>query len=368
MFITEPEVYKEFVCTASKCPMTCCQEWKIAVDKATKCKWKEKNLNAISDNSNAIIAFCDDGKCPYLNKDELCDIVIKFGDEMIPKACQVFPREEHRYMDRVEKALTPGCPAVLDLLWNKDTFETNTVEEASADFDDEIALSPVLFKLRDWLMENIKYGKVSNDMALKINFLILLDMIELEENNILEENFELYKEKFDIDEVINALAEVDLNYERFNEYNELFLDIIQEYYNQGMYLEFLDDIKDMAENFSDRDLTEEYKEFIGELSDWKKYFNILLCEEIYSSLLTDGVCCVKDMTIKFQWMIIEYVVILHSLFLRKQKGVSLSHENIRECVCTMFRIMGFADEDIFEYMGEMFEESVWAWGYFSFVL
>ena len=41
MTIRKPEYYDEFVCTANKCPLTCCREWKIEVDDETNEKWKK---------------------------------------------------------------------------------------------------------------------------------------------------------------------------------------------------------------------------------------------------------------------------------------------------------------------------------------
>lgn len=41
MTIRKPEYYDEFVCTADKCPFTCCREWKIEVDDETNEKWKK---------------------------------------------------------------------------------------------------------------------------------------------------------------------------------------------------------------------------------------------------------------------------------------------------------------------------------------
>ena len=36
----QPDYYNNFKCIADKCSITCCQEWKIAVDDATNRKWK----------------------------------------------------------------------------------------------------------------------------------------------------------------------------------------------------------------------------------------------------------------------------------------------------------------------------------------
>ena len=34
-----PSYYKNFICIADKCPITCCQEWNIGVDDTTYDRW-----------------------------------------------------------------------------------------------------------------------------------------------------------------------------------------------------------------------------------------------------------------------------------------------------------------------------------------
>ena len=45
-----PDFYNEFHCIADSCTITCCQEWKIAVDPDTNRKWKKVSapLNHLS--------------------------------------------------------------------------------------------------------------------------------------------------------------------------------------------------------------------------------------------------------------------------------------------------------------------------------
>ena len=38
-----PDYYAQFRCTADKCPITCCQEWKISVDDDTLKRWASLN-------------------------------------------------------------------------------------------------------------------------------------------------------------------------------------------------------------------------------------------------------------------------------------------------------------------------------------
>ena len=42
MKIYQPDYYDKFQCTASKCPMTCCMQWRIAVDDETFHKWDDE--------------------------------------------------------------------------------------------------------------------------------------------------------------------------------------------------------------------------------------------------------------------------------------------------------------------------------------
>ena len=35
MKLYQPDYYEQFQCTASKCPTTCCMQWRIAVDDET---------------------------------------------------------------------------------------------------------------------------------------------------------------------------------------------------------------------------------------------------------------------------------------------------------------------------------------------
>ena len=37
----KPDYYDEFQCIADACSLTCCQEWKIAVDRKTAAEWKK---------------------------------------------------------------------------------------------------------------------------------------------------------------------------------------------------------------------------------------------------------------------------------------------------------------------------------------
>ena len=127
-----PDYYSKFTCIADRCPITCCQEWKIGVDADTNRKWKKlqapetvpeqkKNLSAytIKKDGQRVIGLDSDHRCPFLNSEKLCRLVVAYGDKVLSETCTTFPREEHRFPTHNEKMLMPCCPAVIDLGTNR---------------------------------------------------------------------------------------------------------------------------------------------------------------------------------------------------------------------------------------------------------
>lgn len=143
-----PDYYDKFSCIAGQCPITCCQEWKIAVDADTNRRWKKvlppdtmpgcakasrwiryleiqklcENLSTYTCMKDGIrvIRLDEEHRCPFLAKDKLCRLVLAYGDSILSETCTTFPREVHRFADHEEDTLMPGCPAVIDLWRHKE--------------------------------------------------------------------------------------------------------------------------------------------------------------------------------------------------------------------------------------------------------
>lgn len=116
-----PDYYAQFRCTADKCPITCCQEWKISVDDNTLKRWAALNppvdskLFTYVQDGQHVIALNSRHVCPFLEKNKLCRLVLEHGENAISETCQIFPRETHSFADHEEASLMPCCPAVIDL-------------------------------------------------------------------------------------------------------------------------------------------------------------------------------------------------------------------------------------------------------------
>ena len=389
MTLYQPDYYDKFQCTASACPMTCCMQWRIAVDDETLLRWPQDWKKQVKEvEEGHVIRLKKDGMCPFLNEEKLCKIVLKAGDQEISHTCQTFPREEHKYNRRIERCLTPGCPAVLDLMWGQDDFhirerdiQDNKIEEKKIDGQEirgqkvkeevpkeEICeLNPVLFEIRDWFLEIVNTPELALNTALEICFLIALDLDELEQKGALEEEFPRYQKETDIEKIQKAIgAKLDMTEERLEEYNLLFLDISAIYRRQNIYGKFLKPLAKEAEGL-DCGKTERWSVFRQEMKKWQKHLRILFAEEISSALVTTGTEQVLDMVVKLEWMAMEYAVLWQVLFLQQLQG-EITYEKMQESVCVIFRMMGYADEDIWEYMENCFDSVVWPWEYYSMLV
>lgn len=130
-----PSYYDAFQCLAGGCTHSCCEGgWHISFHKkdylALKRLEGSKELNERMQGSLCRIRkgglsdsyygefVLKDGACPLLREDGLCFLQAEKGEKVLPEVCRVFPRAEV-YMPTGywERALSPGCEAVLALLW-----------------------------------------------------------------------------------------------------------------------------------------------------------------------------------------------------------------------------------------------------------
>lgn len=143
MQILKPSFYNHFVCTGNHCAYTCCQNWKITVDKTTYLKYKSVQApistqfkhyvipekHAKSTQTYAHIKL-QDKKCPFLNSDHLCNIYIELGESYMCNTCKLFPRILKNFNDFYELYLDLSCPEVVKFLMAPDaTYTFDVVED-----------------------------------------------------------------------------------------------------------------------------------------------------------------------------------------------------------------------------------------------
>lgn len=114
------ETFTDFVCIGSKCPFTCCQDWKITIDEETDRFYQsvdgemgERLKNCIHrESGQAWFALRDDASCPFLNEKGLCSIYINLGEEHLSDTCTYYPRYYFYEGDICFAGVSISCPEV----------------------------------------------------------------------------------------------------------------------------------------------------------------------------------------------------------------------------------------------------------------
>lgn len=125
MVVTRPEFYKDFKCIADKCHDSCCVGWEIVVDRKTREKYnniqgdfgEKLRSNLVKDDTGSTCFKLDENeRCPFLNKNNLCDIIINCGEELLCGICTEHPRFYNEFSESVECGLGLCCEEVCRLL------------------------------------------------------------------------------------------------------------------------------------------------------------------------------------------------------------------------------------------------------------
>lgn len=112
MLYVEPDFYGEFQCLADKCAHSCCLGWEIDVDEDTAALYKElpgplgeelrEQLCLLPEPHFKMTA---DGRCPFLNKEGLCRLILSYGEDALCDICREHPRFYNTFPARQEAGL-----------------------------------------------------------------------------------------------------------------------------------------------------------------------------------------------------------------------------------------------------------------------
>lgn len=378
-----PDFFEQFTCTADKCLLTCCQEWKIAVDEETNQRWRKlsppetvsvqrKTLSeyTIKKDGELVIGLDAEHRCPFLSEHKLCRLVTTYGDEVLSETCTVFPREVHVFECHEEETLMPCCPAVIDLWREAGTVCFPEVPGTGAGKETG-SEEMILLLIRGQIIRLIQNEQKSLREALLESFYILLELHKetLSENLVAE-----YFSHKTLEELETAVREVKIPLtDTIAECNELLQDLAVNYRREGLYQSFLEPVVKEAEilfaDFDEEILTEKWDLFQAQLANYESLFRCYLGNEIYSDLvMPEG--DLEQMITQLQWIAMEFVAIRQSLFLKwLQEGCGeLSFETVRDYMVVISRMTGYDEEDVREYLENSFETLLWDWGYFALIV
>ena len=140
MKLYAPKYYKSFKCIADKCEHSCCIGWEIGVDSDTLKRYEsfgagygEAVKRSISYDGEPHFKLCADDRCPHLNEQGLCKIILNLGEGCLCDICREHPRF-YNYTDIAEMGIGMSCPeAARIILASPEYMSMEEVGEVSAD-------------------------------------------------------------------------------------------------------------------------------------------------------------------------------------------------------------------------------------------
>ena len=123
-----PEYYPVFHCVASQCRHTCCAGWEIDIDDDSLARYErlpgefgERMRRGISRDETPHFIPTEGERCPLLNGDNLCELILHEGKGALCQICRDHPRFRNYFSARVEMGLGLVCEeaARVILSWPK---------------------------------------------------------------------------------------------------------------------------------------------------------------------------------------------------------------------------------------------------------
>lgn len=143
MLYTVPDYYKKFHCLAGDCPATCCAGWQIVIDSKSLRKYASMKgsfgnrvRNSVNWKEHVFLQY--NKRCAFLNEDNLCDMHIEAGPEMMCATCRKYPRHIEVFENEREISLSMSCPAAAELILKRKSPVTfRYAEDEKQDAEDE---------------------------------------------------------------------------------------------------------------------------------------------------------------------------------------------------------------------------------------
>lgn len=156
MKLIVPDYYSRFRCIAGDCKHSCCIGWEIDIDEDTLQEYDRvdgtlgQRLQTDIDRSGETAHFIlgENERCPFLNKENLCDIIIGLGEQALCDICDAHPRFRNEFSDRTEMGLGLCCEAAAKLILTTDTPMQLTVLEDDGETEETDEAEEYLFAVR----------------------------------------------------------------------------------------------------------------------------------------------------------------------------------------------------------------------------
>lgn len=232
MLTVFPDYYKEFQCIGSLCKHNCCIGWEIDIDPDSLLFYDtvsgslgQRLQTHISREGDPHFILGEHERCPFLNHENLCDIILTLGEEHICSICTEHPRFRNELPGRIEIGLGLCCEEAARLILSKKEPTSlqysgdNTIDDSIVALRDQIIsiLQDREFSIPEriehmlWLCGGIVPDRSMRDWAKLLRSLERLDHTWTDLLNKLHDNWD----SADISGFDHCMANRQTEYEQF---------------------------------------------------------------------------------------------------------------------------------------------------------
>lgn len=130
MKLYAPKYYLDFKCIADRCQHSCCVGWEIDVDAAALEKYAaieedygKKILESIDYTETPHFCLDASERCPHLDENGLCKIIMNVGEEFLCDICREHPRFYNDTRYGKEVGIGMACEEACRLILSSDSYQ-----------------------------------------------------------------------------------------------------------------------------------------------------------------------------------------------------------------------------------------------------
>ncbi|SEV96327.1 flagellin lysine-N-methylase [[Clostridium] fimetarium] len=239
MRIRVPHYYKNFKCIGAACTDTCCAGWEVVIDEKSYKFYKTvqgdfgQRLKAtmISTDENSFIL--QNGNCPFLNENKLCDIYTELGEDKLCETCKTYPRFLEEFGDLREIGISLSCMEAAKLIIGNQepvTFELENNNEIITTYNN---INPELFmnlySARKVTIDILQNRSIDLNSRIALIIAFTQDIQEKIDRDKLSQISDVKKKYAKVDFVKNYINELDRykdnaleKYENMSKYMNIF--------------------------------------------------------------------------------------------------------------------------------------------------
>lgn len=170
-----PDYYRDFRCIAGDCRHSCCIGWEIDIDPDSLNAYRQvpgafgERLRSgiVQTEDEACFRLDENERCPFLNGDGLCDIILEMGEAGLCQICADHPRFRNALSDRTEMGVGLCCEAAARLiLHQKSPMQLQVIEDDGEDeaiWEEDVEI----LEMRNGLMNMLQNRQRSVEMRIE---------------------------------------------------------------------------------------------------------------------------------------------------------------------------------------------------------